>query len=224
MLPSHIAIIMDGNHRWALQNNVDIEIGYRKGAEAADRIIAHCSKLGIQYLTLYAFSVENWNRPQNEIELIMSLLKEVMLNKIQNMNDIRILFIGDRSKLHLEIVILMTELEKLSQHNNGLCVRIAISYSSRNEILNAAYNAFERQNLNIYTQAFEKQINPHNIPYPDLLIRTSGEKRLSNFLLWEIAYSELYFSEVLWPDFNEEHFNDALLEFKTRVRRFGNRT
>lgn len=215
---------MDGNHRWATQHNVSIEIGYRKGADAAERIIQHSSNIGIKYLTLYAFSIENWNRPKKEVNLILNIFQEMLLKRLETCKkeNMRIIFIGDRSHLNADVIELMQKVEQQSESASGLCVIIAFSYSSRHEILCAAKKAMMCNDKN-FENAFENAINPYNIPYPDLLIRTSGEMRISNFLLWQLAYSELYFTSVLWPDFNENHLNDACDEFKIRNRRFGKR-
>lgn len=219
--PQHIAIIMDGNNRWAVKNNVSMEAGYRKGSETAEKIINHCAKIGIKYLTLYAFSLENWKRSRTEVDLIMSIFQQAMLEKLDEVSksNIRVLFIGDRSMISRDILDTMKRLETLSRNNDGLWLIIAISYSARNEIMNVAKTLAGIQTC--YEEAFYHAINPHDIPDPDLLIRTSGEMRVSNFLLWQIAYTELYFTRVLWPDFDEKQLNKACNEFKLRNRRFG---
>ena len=227
-MPAHIAIIMDGNNRWAKQNNTTTEFAYNRGAEAAEKIILQCSELGIKYLTLYTFSSENWHRPENEVKLIMSTFKGTMLKQLNNIIDknIRIIFIGDRLKMPSEVLIVMDKIEKLSENNSGFVLVIAVSYGSRNEIVEAAFYAgkhSESEDFDSYAKNFEIQINPHSLPDPDLLIRTSGEMRLSNFLLWQMAYTELYFTSITWPDFNTNHLHDALNEFKMRKRRFGKR-
>ncbi len=227
-IPKHIAIIMDGNNRWAKQNNTNIEIAYRKGSEAAEKVIHESFRLGIKYLTLYAFSIDNWNRPNNEINLIMSIFKAIMLKQIERiMNEnMRIIFIGDRSRIPNDVLDVMLKVEKLSENNSAFFLVIAVSYSSRNEIVNAAFltaKNSEYNDIESYTENFRKNINPHNIPDPDLLIRTSGEIRISNFLLWEIAYTEMYFINVLWPDFDENDLKNAYNDFRLRERRFGKR-
>ena len=220
--PHHIAIIMDGNNRWALQNNMDINKAYRNGAKAAENIINYCAEIGIRYLTLYAFSLENWNRPQDEVDLIMEIFKEAILGRLEKIaqNNIRVIFIGDKSRIKKDIISAMDDLNNQSKQNSGLCVRIAISYSSRHEIINAAEAASKMSSIP-YADAFKLAIDPHNIPDPDLVIRTSGEMRISNFLLWEIAYSELYFTQTLWPDFDEQCLQLAINNFTSRHRRFG---
>jgi undecaprenyl diphosphate synthase len=227
-IPKHVAIIMDGNHRWAKQNNISIDIAYKKGAEAAEKVIHESFRLGVKYLTLYAFSIDNWNRPSNEIALIMSIFKATMLRQIERiMNEnMRIIFIGDRSKIPDDVLDVMLKVEKLSEQNAGFFLIIAFSYSSRNEIMNAAFLTAKNSTYNdieSYTENFQKNINPYNIPDPDLLIRTSGEVRISNFLLWEIAYTEMYFINILWPDFDENDLKNAYDDFRLRQRRFGKR-
>ena len=224
-LPQHIAIIMDGNNRWALQNDMAIDKAYRMGSEAAENIINYCAKIGIKYLTLYAFSLENWNRPQDEIDLIMEIFKEAILGRLKDVSkkNIRVMFIGDRVRIKPDILSAMESLEGNSKNNNGLWVRIAISYGSRNEILKAIEGASKMVDKTTYKEAFERSINPYNIPDPDLVIRTSGEMRISNFLLWEIAYSEFYFTKTLWPDFDEKCLQLAIDDFNSRKRRFGSR-
>jgi undecaprenyl diphosphate synthase len=222
-LPRHIAIVMDGNNRWALYNKTDIEKSYRRGSEVAENIIRYCEKIGIEYLTLYAFSLENWNRPKEEVDLIMDIFKEAIISQLQEISkdNIRVIFIGDRSLLRQDIILAMEDLEAKSKDSKSLVVRIAISYGSRQEIIKAAEEA-SKSHLP-YEEAFKMAINRHNIPDPDLVIRTSGEMRISNFLLWEIAYSELYFTKTLWPDFDEVALQSALEHFLLRERRFGKR-
>lgn len=215
---------MDGNNRWALQNNIDIENAYRNGAKAAENIINYSAKIGIRYLTLYGFSLENWNRPQDEVDIIMEIFKEAILGRLEEVvkNNIRVIFIGDKSRIRKDIISAMDNLHNQSQNNSGLSVSIAISYSSRHEIIKAAEVASKMSDIS-YKDAFKIAINPYNIPDPDLLIRTSGEMRISNFLLWEIAYAELYFTETLWPDFDSKCLQEAINDFSSRQRRFGGR-
>lgn len=215
---------MDGNNRWAKVNKESLEYAYKKGTEAANKIIAESARIGIRYLTLYAFSLENWSRPIDEITLIMSIFKDYMIQKINSnsFENIKIIFIGDRSKISSDVVELMNKIEQLSESNTGLTVIIAISYGSRQEIAKAAFTAAKNtDDFESFFKKFEKNINPHNFPDPDLLIRTSNEMRVSNFLLWQIAYTEFYFTDVLWPDFDEDDLHNALNEFKLRNRRFG---
>ena len=195
MLPQHIAIIMDGNGRWAREKNLPKIIGYQRGIESAQKIIEYSKDLGIKYLTLYAFSLENWQRPKNEVAKLMNMFRDYLKNDIEKLikKDIRIIFIGDRLKLDEDIRDSMKQVEDKSLQNS-FCVIIAMSYGARNEITSAILKLGEQYgneslNQNNIEELFESAINPHGIPNPDLLIRTSGEKRLSNFLLWQIAYT-----------------------------------
>ena len=226
-VPEHLAIIMDGNNRWARENDQTIDFAYRKGAEAAERVITECSKLGVRYLTLYTFSSENWNRPTDEVNLIMLIFKETMLKRFDSIagENIRIIFIGERSRMPQDVLEVMEKIEVLSENNSGLTLSIAVSYGSRDEIAIAAFEAAQKNSLDFesYLENFKKNLNPKGIPDPDLMIRTSGEIRISNFLLWQLAYSELYFTKVLWPDFKDNDLHNAFNEFKLRHRRFGKR-
>ncbi len=232
IIPQHLAIIMDGNNRWAKQNTIPIAIAYRKGAQAAENIIKICKNYGVKWLTLYAFSTENWERDHDEVSLLMSIFKEYMLNYLSGITDeqMRIIFIGERNRIPRNIVKIMEDIENKSKQHDTFTLVLAVSYGSRNEILNAAFAAasdiYKNDNSlskELYNTKFSQHINPHGIPDPDLLIRTSGEKRLSNFLLWQLAYTELYFTNVLWPDFNERVLNDAFIAFSARHRRYGRR-
>lgn len=226
-IPTHIAIIMDGNGRWARAKNVPKLIGYQKGIQVAHTIIEYSQHIGVKYLTLYAFSLENWQRPKKEVEELMQIFKFYLKKEIRNLisKDIKIIFIGDHSKLDKDIRDLMYQVETKSL-NNKFYLIIAISYSSRNEILKAIMMLYKKDpNIlnNEYNieKGFESIINKHNIPNPDLLIRTSGEKRLSNFLLWQIAYTELYFTNKPWPAFSKYDFIDAITDFNKRERTYG---
>jgi undecaprenyl diphosphate synthase len=227
MLPQHIAIIMDGNGRWAREKNLPKIIGYQRGIESAQKIIEYSKDLGIKYLTLYAFSLENWQRPKNEVAKLMNMFRDYLKNDIEKLikKDIRIIFIGDRLKLDEDIRDSMKQVEDKSLQNS-FCVIIAMSYGARNEITSAILKlgeqyANESLNQNNIEELFESAINPHGIPNPDLLIRTSGEKRLSNFLLWQIAYTELYFTNKYWPDFAKQDLLDAIEDFNKRERKYG---
>lgn len=227
-VPKHIAVIMDGNGRWAEQKMLPKKIGHRQGMIAVEKLIKSCQKYGVEYLTLYAFSSENWNRPQAEIIDLMDLLKEYLETQVTKLieQNVRIIFIGDHYKLDEDIRLLMHASEEKSR-NNQFVLRLAVSYGARNEIRNAAVNmaqyilenSIDINSINI--ELFDKFININNIPDPDLLIRTSGEYRVSNFLLWHIAYTELYFTDKLWPDFTEQDFIKALENFNSRERRYG---
>ena len=227
MLPQHIAIIMDGNGRWAREKNLPKIIGYQRGIESAQKIIEYSKDLGIKYLTLYAFSLENWQRPKNEVAKLMNMFRDYLKNDIEKLikKDIRIIFIGDRLKLDEDIRDSMKQVEDKSLQNS-FCVIIAMSYGARNEITSAILKLGEQYgneslNQNNIEELFESAINPHGIPNPDLLIRTSGEKRLSNFLLWQIAYTELYFTNKYWPDFAKQDLLDAIEDFNKRERKYG---
>ncbi|WHA05569.1 polyprenyl diphosphate synthase [Candidatus Bandiella numerosa] len=227
MLPQHIAIIMDGNGRWAREKNLPKIIGYQRGIESAQKIIEYSKDLGIKYLTLYAFSLENWQRPKNQVAKLMNMFRDYLKNDIEKLikKDIRIIFIGDRLKLDEDIRDSMKQVEDKSLQNS-FCVIIAMSYGARNEITSAILKLGEQYgneslNQNNIEELFESAINPHGIPNPDLLIRTSGEKRLSNFLLWQIAYTELYFTNKYWPDFAKQDLLDAIEDFNKRERKYG---
>ena len=228
-IPCHLAIIMDGNGRWAKSKGLPRVAGHRKGAEAARSAVESSIKYGVRYLTLYSFSSENWRRPIGEINDIMGLLREYLLNQINELdsNGVRLRVIGERDNLDQDIKILIEEGEKSTKSNTKLDLIIALSYGSRAEIVNATKRILNNFDLGLIKPndlsevLFESYLDTAGIPNPDLLIRTSGEKRLSNFLLWQLAYTELVFSEVLWPDFGEPNFTDALYEFTQRERRFG---
>ena len=226
-IPTHIAIIMDGNGRWAKAKNVPKLIGYQKGIKVAQNIIEYSKYLGIRYLTLYAFSLENWQRPKKEVEELMQIFKFYLRKELRNLinQDIKIIFIGNHSKLDEDIRNLMSKIEKKSL-NNKFHLIIAISYSARNEIIEAITTLYKKNQSILNNKCnienrFESVINPHNIPNPDLLIRTSGEKRLSNFLLWQIAYTELYFTNKPWPAFSKCDLIDAINDFNKRERTYG---
>ena len=228
-LPSHVAVIMDGNGRWAEQKGNDRIFGHQNGVIAVRETVEAAAELGIGYLTLYAFSTENWNRPREEIDALMSLLvltiqKEI---KILKDNNIRLRVIGDTNSLPSKVKKKLLNAIDQTKSNTGLNLILALSYSGRWEIVNAMRNiAKDAEAGNISThelscEIFNRYLSTAEIPDPELLIRTSGEYRISNFLLWQIAYTELYFTEILWPDFRKEHFFEALLDYQKRERRFG---
>lgn len=228
-LPEHVAIIMDGNGRWAKKIGRQRIVGHRNGVTAVRESVEAAAEIGIRYLTLYAFSTENWNRPSTEIKALMSLLHTTLRNETKTLikNQVRLRVIGDISSLP---TTLATELEKtmtLTAANKGLTLILALSYSSRWEIMHAIRSLANDVNRgkmapeNIDQQAFQKYLATADFPDPELLIRTSGELRISNFLLWQIAYSELYFTETLWPDFRKEDFFKAICNYQSRERRFG---
>ncbi len=228
IIPQHVAIIMDGNRRWAQKESLPINEGYVQGAQTALRIAKRAKSIGIKYLTLYAFSLENWNRPSIEVDCLMHLLYHYLSEKIENIvsEGIRVIFIGKLTKLSPQILKLIRNIEEKSKHNLFI-VTIAFSYSGRDEIRQAALEMTKfflssdvkiREIAELAPETFDKFINSHNVPDPDLLIRTGNRLRLSNFLLWQLAYSELYFSEKFWPDFDEESFASALAAFSLRER------
>ena len=228
-LPNHIAIIMDGNGRWAKQKGKDRIFGHKNGVAAVREVTESAAEIGIKYLTLYAFSTENWNRPSKEVNALMSLLVSSISAETKTLmkNKVRLLTIGDTSRLPVNVYKKLEDVIKKTSENNGLSLVLALSYSSRWEILNAVKNIASEVNrgkidLNqVNENFFSNFLCTKKIPDPELLIRTSGEQRISNFLLWQIAYSELYFTNKLWPDFKKEDFYAAILDFQSRERRFG---
>jgi undecaprenyl diphosphate synthase len=228
-LPAHIAIIMDGNGRWAKQRGLERVFGHQQGVSSLRQIVEAASDLGIGYLTLYAFSTENWGRPDDEVAALMSLMVQSLNNETETLlkNKIRLKVIGDIERLDKDLRTKLNETIRLTSVGKGLCLVIALSYSSRWEISEASRK--------IALEAFQGRINPDSIdedlfgeylttagiPDPELLIRTSGERRISNFLLWQLAYCELYFTDKLWPDFSKEDLYDAIIDFQKRERRFG---
>ncbi len=228
-LPQHIAIIMDGNGRWAKQKGYDRSIGHQNGVVSVSETVEAATELGVKYLTLYAFSTENWNRPKKEIEALMSLLVETIHKETQRLmeNNLRLMAIGDVKSLpKLCYEQLMNTIE-LTSKNTGTTLVLALSYSARWEIIQAVKEIVaDAKNENIHEndindQLFSQYLNTKNIPDPELLIRTSGEMRISNFLLWQIAYTELHITDVLWPDFRKKDFFEALIDYQKRERRFG---
>jgi undecaprenyl diphosphate synthase len=228
-LPRHIAIIMDGNGRWAKEQGKDRLFGHYHGVESVRNIVEGCAELGIKYLTLYAFSTENWDRPKDEVKGLMELLVETIKQEVStlNKNNIRLHVIGNISLLPSRARNELSEACAATQINTGLNLIMALSYSSRWEILEAVRNlakAVKNREIEpdqITNEIFEKYLCTANFPDPELMIRTSGEFRISNFLLYQLAYSELYFSPTLWPDFRKENLYEALLDFQGRERRFG---
>ncbi len=228
-LPRHIAIIMDGNGRWAKERGQERTFGHQNGVTAVRETIEAAAELGIKYLTLYAFSTENWNRPQNEINALMQLLVDTINAEIDtlNKNNISLKAIGDLALLHTETLRELQDAIDITASNTGTDLILALSYSSRWEITHAvkqiAKDVFEKKLSweNITQDSVSSNLSTSNFPDPELLIRTSGEYRLSNFLLWQLAYSELYFTPVLWPDFRKDNLYEAIIDFQKRERRFG---
>ena len=228
-LPVHIGIIMDGNGRWAQKRFLPRSAGHRAGAQNFRTITRYCSKIGIRYLTVYAFSTENWNRPKDEVDALMKLLRNYMKTclKTAAKNDMKVRVIGDLSGLDEDIRSRILELEEATKENGGLNFQIAINYGSRDEILRAVRKAAadcrdgKLEPEDIDEKVFDHYLDTHDIPDPDLLIRTSGEQRLSNYLLWQLAYTEFYFTDVLWPDFTKKELEKAIEQYNRRDRRYG---
>ncbi|MDP4290169.1 MAG: isoprenyl transferase [Bacteroidota bacterium] len=228
-LPLHIAVIMDGNGRWAKQRGKLRVFGHESGVIAVRETAEACAEIGVKFLTLYAFSTENWNRPKKEVDALMSLLVKSLNKETKTLmdNDIRLRAIGDLSQLDPQCRQQLQETIEVTSGNRRMDLNLALSYSARWEITEATrkiaelVKAGELLPENINQELFSSMLTTKNIPDPELLIRTSGENRISNFLLWQIAYSELYFTPVLWPDFRREHLYEAIYEFQHRERRFG---
>ena len=228
-LPAHVAIIMDGNGRWAKQRGLDRIFGHQQGVNAVRELIETAAELGIRFLTLYAFSTENWGRPDEEVTALMGIMVQSLSNETETLlkNNIRLKAIGDINRLADDVRARLDETIELTSVSTGLTLIIALSYSSRWEIATAARNISADVKkgtldpLSITEEDFEKYLTTYGIPDPELLIRTSGELRISNFLLWQVAYTEFYFTEILWPDFGKDDFYKAIIDFQKRERRFG---
>jgi len=228
-IPRHVAVIMDGNGRWAELHGNDRIFGHQQGVDAVRSIVEGAGEIGIEYLTLYAFSTENWDRPKEEVNALMSLLVNAIVNETDNLNEknVKMLAIGGITSLPEDVQSKLAEAVQSTSLNTGLNLVLALSYSGRWEILEAA-KKIVRKALNgeitenqINESEFASQLSTSGIPDPELLIRTSGEYRISNFLLWQIAYSEFYFTPILWPDFRKEDLFEAIVDFQRRERRFG---
>lgn len=225
----HIAVIMDGNGRWAQRKGLPRSVGHKKGAETVKEITRAAGELGIKYLTLYAFSTENWQRSEEEVATLMGLLREYLKNDIKELQDngVRIVFIGERNMLASDIVEQMKKVEEETVENTKLILCIALSYGSRHEIVNAAKKIavlakrgdIEPSDIDI--KMFSDMLYTKDIPDPDILIRTSGERRISNYLLWQLAYAEFFFTDTLWPDFSRKELEQIIKEYQTRERRYG---
>ena len=217
----HVAIIMDGNGRWGTSKKKSRNFGHKQGLKTVEKIIKESIKNKIKYLTLYAFSTENWKRPKNEINYLFSLLHNFLTNKIDELNKEKIrLFVIGKKKFSKNLNDLLKYSEKLTSKNNRLQINLALNYGSKSEIINALNN-LKNKNLTINAKNISKNLYTKNIPDPDILIRTGNRKRLSNFLLWQLAYSEIFFENKLWPDFNEKDYNRILKKFKKTKRNFG---
>lgn len=228
-IPQHIAIIMDGNGRWAKQKNLDRTYGHREGVATVRKVIEAASKAGVAYVTLYTFSTENWNRPEEEVKALMSLMIQAVANETPDLikNNIRVKVIGDVERLPADTKRALDHCLHETSACKGSTVVLALSYSSKWEIINAAKQIAEAVKSgkltkdSINEELISQHLTTKGIPDPDILIRTGGEKRISNFLLWQIAYSELYFTDELWPDFNEESLYKSIVDYQNRERRFG---
>jgi undecaprenyl diphosphate synthase len=228
-LPKHLAIIMDGNGRWAKQQGLLRALGHESGTKSVKENITTCAKLGIEYLTLYAFSTENWNRPKLEIETLMKILIRSLKKELKTLqeNNIKLNAIGNLEKLPKSAQDELLDVIDKTKANNRMTLTLALSYGSREELINAVRNISDKVKNNIISveSIDDSIINEHlytqNLPEVDLLIRTSGEHRISNFLLWQIAYAELYFTDILWPDFKEQDLYEAIISYQKRERRFG---
>lgn len=228
-LPQHIAIIMDGNGRWAKQHAMGRIRGHKKGAQAVRTVVTACREIGIQYLTLFAFSSENWGRPNEEINALMSLLGDYLDKEVSTLQkqEIRLTTIGNIERLYPPVKEKLLEVKKLTEHNRKMVLNLALSYGSRDEIISAIKkmiidNMSGKLDIDdIDNDTVGRYLYTNNIPDPDLLIRTSDEYRISNFLLWQLAYTELYFTDVLWPDFKKDDLLKAIAVYQRRERRFG---
>ena len=228
-IPRHIAVIMDGNGRWAGKMGKLRIFGHQNGVQAVKNCVESCAELGVRYLTLYAFSTENWSRPKQEVDALMELLVKTIRSEVPtlNKNKIRLLSIGDQNALPASCQMALKEAIELTAPNTGLSLVLALSYSSKWEITQAAKRIAQKvlegtlRPEEINETEFAAGLETNNIPDPELLIRTSGEHRISNFLLWQSAYAEFYFTETLWPDFTKQDLVDAILDYQQRERRFG---
>lgn len=229
LLPQHLAIIMDGNGRWAKQKGKLRIFGHEKGSEAVKQVVEGCTELGVKNLTLYAFSTENWNRPKLEVQMLMRLLISSLKKEIKTLldNNIKLNAIGNLKDLPIKVYKELMDVIEITKSNTNLTLTLALSYGSRDELVNAIKQISIKVKNNIISpeKIDESVINEHlytqNLPDVDLLIRTSGEQRISNFLLWQIAYAELYFTNVFWPDFTKQHLYEAIVNYQKRERRFG---
>lgn len=223
MLPTHIAIIMDGNRRWAKKRNLPIGMGHKAGAETLQKVIESCIDIGIKYLTVYAFSTENWKRDPKEVSDLMNLLREYLakLEKDNQDRNARICVIGDITKLDIDLQDKIISIQEKTKDNTGITINVALNYGGRDEILNAIRKLTLDEIKNLTAESFNKKLYTADSPDPDLIIRTAGEQRLSNFLLWQCAYSEFWYTDILWPDFSRKTLESAISDFSKRNRKFG---
>ena len=228
-IPQHVAIILDGNGRWAKAKGMPRNYGHAQGSKNVEKICEEAWRMGIKYLTVYAFSTENWNRPKDEVDALMKLLRSYMKTclKTAAKNDMKVRVIGDITRLDEDIQKRIVELEEATKDNGGLNFQIAINYGSRDEITRAVRALAEDVKAGklapeeVDEACIERYLDTHDIPDPDLLIRTSGEQRLSNYLLWQLAYTEFYFTDVPWPDFSKQELEKAIEQYNHRDRRYG---
>ncbi len=228
-VPHHVAIILDGNGRWAKKRMLPRNAGHAAGSKNVEKICKAAWDMGIEYVTMYAFSTENWSRPKDEVDALMKLLGNYLSDCLatSKKNNMQVRVIGDISRLEKDLQNRIKELEEVSSHNTGLHFQVALNYGSRNEIVRAVKNIAsdiregKTEPEEINEELIKKYLDTYNIPDPDLMIRTSGEKRLSNYLLWQLAYAELYFTDVLWPDFDKAELEKAVAYYQKRDRRFG---
>ena len=221
----HIAIIMDGNRRWAKEKNLPSAMGHKKGVDALKTVLKACHSFGIEYLTVYAFSTENWNRKPEEVDFLMDLLAHTLKNELNELheNDIVINFIGDLSKLSKKLQDILNNAVEYTKNNKGVKLQIAFNYGARDEIVNAVKSIVNKgiKPEDITPETISQNLYTSDIPDPDLLIRTGGEMRISNYLLWQIAYSEFYVTQQYWPEFDEKSLSEAIMDFAHRQRRYG---
>lgn len=219
----HIAIIMDGNRRWAKERNLPSAIGHKKGVDALKNTMRACDDFGIKYLTVYAFSTENWNRKPDEVNFLMDLLAQTLINELKEMhkNNVVISFIGDTTKLSQKLQDILANAVETTKNNSGVNLQIAFNYGARDEIVHACKKIISEGITEVTEDIISQHLYTKNIPDPDLLIRTGGEMRISNYLLWQIAYSEFMVIPDFWPEFNKEKLAECISEYKKRNRRFG---
>ncbi len=222
-IPNHIAIVMDGNGRWALNKNLDRFKGHEKGVKVVKEVTKYCSEIGVKYLTLYTFSNENWNRPAKEVISLMKLFRKTLIDEINLIleNDIKFKVIGDKTKLDILTRKKIDDLESKTKNNKNMQLILALSYGSRQEIITAVNNLLKKNKNKVNLDDFINSLFTKNIPDPDILIRTGFEKRISNFLLWQIAYSEIFFIDDYWPNFNKKILENIINEYNLRERRYG---
>jgi undecaprenyl diphosphate synthase len=226
-IPTHVAFIMDGNGRWAKQRGKPRIYGHMEGANTVERVVDAAKEFGIKYLTFYAFSTENWKRPEEEVAFLMELLREYLKSKLNKFleEDIRVSFIGRRDRIPKETLEWMEKTEKETENCKSIWVFVAVDYGGRDEIVRAVNKILQAGYKEINEELIRKFLDlPAEVPDPDLLIRTANERRISNFLLWYLSYTELYFTPVLWPNFNKEHLWEAIKDYSKRVRKFGGLT